>query len=83
VLFITVRRLSLGVAGATLYMPTCPMCVVRCCVSLSVLGAITGGWGHANVAITLDIYSHVLPGMQEQATVVMDDVLKEEETPRE
>jgi hypothetical protein len=59
------------------------MCVVRGRVSLSVLGAITGGRGHANVAITLDIYSHVLPDMQEQATVVMDDVLKEDETPTE
>ena len=31
--------------------------------------------GHANVAITLDIYAHVLPGMQEGAAVRIDDLL--------
>ena len=28
---------------------------------------VSGRLGHANIAITLDIYSHVLPGMQEAA----------------
>lgn len=32
--------------------------------------------GHASIAITLDIYSHVVPHMQQQAASVMDDVLK-------
>jgi integrase len=31
--------------------------------------------GHATVAITLDTYSHVLPGMGEQATRAMEDLL--------
>lgn len=28
--------------------------------------------GHSNIAITLDTYSHVLPGMQEQAIEALD-----------
>ena len=31
--------------------------------------------GHANISITLDIYSHVTPDMQEAAAQVMDDLL--------
>ncbi len=31
--------------------------------------------GHATIAITLDIYSHVLPGMGDQAATAMEDVL--------
>ena len=31
--------------------------------------------GHANVAITLDTYSHVLPGMGDQAAAAMEDAL--------
>lgn len=31
--------------------------------------------GHATVAITLDIYSHVLPDMQQDAAAVLDEVL--------
>lgn len=31
--------------------------------------------GHATVAITLDIYSHVLPDMQQDATAVLDQLL--------
>lgn len=31
--------------------------------------------GHATVAITLDTYSHVLPGMGEQTAAAMDDAL--------
>ena len=31
--------------------------------------------GHATVAITLDTYSHVLPGMGNQAADAMEDVL--------
>ncbi len=34
--------------------------------------------GHATVAITLDIYSHVMPHMQEQAAAAMDALLEEE-----
>lgn len=31
--------------------------------------------GHASVAITLDTYSHVLPGMGDQTAVAMEDAL--------
>jgi integrase len=31
--------------------------------------------GHASVAITLDTYSHMLPGMGDQAATAMADVL--------
>jgi integrase len=31
--------------------------------------------GHSSVAITLDVYSHVLPDMQDQATAVMDAMI--------
>jgi integrase len=33
--------------------------------------------GHANIGITLDTYSHVLPGLQEAAAERFDDVLEE------
>lgn len=32
--------------------------------------------GHASVAITLDIYSHVLPGMQEAAVKIFDEMME-------
>jgi integrase len=32
--------------------------------------------GHSKVGITLDLYSHVLPGMQEDAAAKMDLALK-------
>jgi len=32
--------------------------------------------GHAGVNITLDIYSHVLPNMQESAVVAFEQALK-------
>ena len=31
--------------------------------------------GHANIAITLDTYSHVIPGMGDHAARAMEDVL--------
>jgi integrase len=31
--------------------------------------------GHSTVAITLDIYSHVIPGLQAEAVKVMDNLL--------
>jgi integrase len=31
--------------------------------------------GHSNIAITLDLYSHVTPTMQQQATAAMDAIL--------
>ena len=35
--------------------------------------------GHASVAITLDVYSHVLPGMQEAAALRFDEALSRKE----
>jgi hypothetical protein len=32
--------------------------------------------GHSKVGITLDLYSHVIPGMQEAAAAMVDDALK-------
>jgi integrase len=32
--------------------------------------------GHASVAITLDIYSHVIPDMQQDAAAIMAEVLE-------
>jgi integrase len=32
--------------------------------------------GHANIGITLDVYSHVLPGMQREAAAKLDALLK-------
>ena len=31
--------------------------------------------GHSNIAVTMDTYSHVLPGMQEAAAVALDEQL--------
>jgi integrase len=31
--------------------------------------------GHANIGITLDTYSHVLPDMQDTAAAAIDDLL--------
>ena len=32
--------------------------------------------GHSKVGITLDLYSHVIPGMQEDAAARVDDALQ-------
>jgi hypothetical protein len=32
--------------------------------------------GHSKVGITLDLYSHVIPGMQENAAAMVDKALK-------
>jgi site-specific recombinase XerC len=34
--------------------------------------------GHANVAITLDLYSHTTPAMHREATTVLDELLAAE-----
>jgi len=34
-----------------------------------------GGLGHASVTLTMDVYSHVLPGMQEEATAQLERML--------
>ena len=33
--------------------------------------------GHSSVTVTMDVYSHVLPSMQEKAVASMDDLLSE------
>lgn len=37
--------------------------------------------GHASIAITLDLYSHVLPDMQREATAAMDRLFSEDRAP--
>jgi integrase len=32
--------------------------------------------GHSTIAVTMDTYSHVLPGMQEEAPVAVEKLLK-------
>jgi integrase len=34
--------------------------------------------GHSNIAITMDIYSHVIPGLQEDAVQLLDRLLSQE-----
>jgi integrase len=33
--------------------------------------------GHANIGITLDTYSHVLPNMQDKAVEAMEDIFSD------
>ena len=35
--------------------------------------------GHSTIAVTMDTYSHVLPGMQEEAAQAVEDLLEEAE----
>ena len=37
--------------------------------------------GHSSIAITLDTYSHVAPGLQETAAARFDDVLANNDVP--
>jgi len=37
---------------------------------------VSGRLGHANIGITLDIYSHVLPGLQEEAADKFDSIFE-------
>jgi len=32
--------------------------------------------GHSSIAITMDIYAHVLPGLQEEAAIRFEEALK-------
>ena len=32
--------------------------------------------GHSTISVTLDIYSHVVPGMQERAALQFDEIVK-------
>jgi len=32
--------------------------------------------GHSTIAVTMDTYSHVLPGMQEEAAVAVEKLFK-------
>jgi integrase len=38
---------------------------------------ISEALGHSSVAFTMDVYSHILPGMQEEAMALLDKVLPE------
>jgi integrase len=35
--------------------------------------------GHSSIAITLDVYSHVIPGLGEVAVAAMEDALGDDE----
>jgi integrase len=37
--------------------------------------------GHSNIAITMDTYSHVIPGMQEEAAAIFNQVLQVKRPP--
>jgi integrase len=37
---------------------------------------VSEGLGHSNISITLDLYSHVLPNMQQHAVDAVADLLK-------
>ena len=42
-------------------------------------GAGRGTWyslGHSSIGITMDLYSHILPGMQEEAAERVDNALR-------
>jgi integrase len=39
--------------------------------------------GHSNIAITMDIYSHVIPGLQEEAALLLDQRLVIKRPPSE
>ncbi len=36
---------------------------------------VQGRLGHATIAMTMDVYSHVLPGLQEAAAAKLDEIL--------
>ena len=36
---------------------------------------ISEALGHASVAFTMDVYSHIIEGMQEEAMALLDEVL--------
>lgn len=37
--------------------------------------------GHSNIAVTMDTYSHVIPGIQEQAALALDEILADGRIP--
>jgi integrase len=30
--------------------------------------------GHSNISLTMDTYSHIMPGMQDEAAIALDDI---------
>lgn len=65
-----------------------PYCLRHTCATLLLLEGIhprvvQERLGHANVQITLDRYSHVLPTMQQQATAALSNLLYKEEEKQE
>lgn len=43
--------------------------------------AVSEMLGHSSAAITLNLYGHVLPHMQQQLAETMDDILRQPDTP--
>ena len=52
-----------------------PPCTLRSLAFPRLYNGLRGP-GHANIGITLDIYSHVLPGMQEAAAEKFDKLFE-------
>ena len=42
------------------------------------MGFFSSLLGHSNIAITMDTYSHVIPGLQEEAAQLLDRLLSQE-----
>jgi hypothetical protein len=38
-------------------------------------GVVSERLGHSSIAVTMDTYSHVLPGLQEEAALLLDEIL--------
>ena len=56
---------------------TCGMPMQRICSRAAFTSKVASErLGHSKVGITLDLYSHVLPGMQEDAAARVDGVLQ-------
>jgi integrase len=48
---------------------------LSCCNRASIRRVVSERMGHASVAITLNVYSHVLPGLEASAAAALDVLL--------
>jgi integrase len=44
------------------------------------LAVVSKSLGHANLSTTADVYSHVIPAMQERTAARMDAIMRRSET---
>jgi len=60
-------------------MPGCMICGIHMSTALLVAGVnpkiVSERLGHSSVTLTLDMYSHIIPGLQELATEKLEQVL--------